>query len=69
MTKTDAIFIVKVNYGNHPCGTKFCRCGWIFCPPAYPTDYWDCMNPECAKSKAPSANDTKRMLNPKRQRS
>jgi len=54
MTKDQAIQIVRRDYGNHPCKVRFCRCGWIMCPPSYPGDWWDCMNPAHGISKAPS---------------
>ena len=60
-----AIVAVKRDYGNHPCGTRFCRCGWIFYPPTYPGDYWDCSNPDCGKSVAPTAAQIKRMRHPR----
>ena len=61
MTKNEAICIVKQDYGNHPLPVKFCKCGWICCPPAYPTDYFDCMNPKCGKTFEPTKNQVERM--------
>lgn len=67
-TKLDAIVMVRENYGEHPCGTRFCRCGWIMCPPAYPGDYWDCTNGDCGKSKSPSQSDIRKMTIPVKRR-
>jgi hypothetical protein len=61
MDKITAIVMVRKNYGIHPLGTKFCKCGWILCPPAYPGDYWDCTNNQCNKSIAPTNNQIKKM--------
>jgi hypothetical protein len=57
----DAMVMVKRDYGNHPCGTRFCKCGWIKIPPSYPTDFWDCTNPECEISTPPTKADLKKM--------
>lgn len=62
-TKIDAILQVRAGYGNHPCGNKFCRCGWIMLPPAYPGDFWDCTNPKCGKSIPSTATQIKKMQN------
>jgi hypothetical protein len=60
-SRTKAMRVVVQDYGNHPCGTRFCRCGWILMPPAYPGDYWDCTNPEHEFSKPSSKSDIKKM--------
>jgi len=57
----EAIVYIRQNYNHHPCGMRFCRCGWPKIPPAYFGDYWDCANPLCAKSFPPSKSDLKKM--------
>ena len=55
---------VKRDYGNHVLGLgRSCpKCGAVEVqPPAYPTDYFDCLH--CGHSWAPTAKQTERMRN------
>lgn len=53
-------FQIKLNYGNHPCGQRFCRkCRVPMIPPAYVGDFWDCAN--CGKTVKPSLSDINKM--------
>lgn len=59
----DAMLVINREYGNHPCGPRFCRkCDWPMLPPAYPGDYWDCNNNNaCAHTRPPSEADVRKM--------
>ena len=62
MDKVDEMIMIKQNYGNHPCGSKFCaKCDWIMMPPSYPGDYWDCTNKDCQNTKAPTKAEIQKM--------
>jgi hypothetical protein len=63
--KTDAMRVIRQDYGNHPCEQRFCRsCNWPMLPPAYQTDFWDCTNPDCGKTYPSSKSDIKKMGSP-----
>lgn len=63
--RAEAVQQVRQGYGQHPCGSRACRkCSWSMLPPAYAGDFWDCTNPACGHSKAPSDADVRKMERP-----
>jgi len=54
-----------LRYQNHPLAnirTHCPKCKWQMSAPAYPGDYFDCMNPDCNVSIAPTQKQIEKMF-------
>lgn len=54
-----------LRYPNHPLAAErvSCpKCKWLTIAPAYPGDYFDCTNPDCGHTIAPTPKQIQRMI-------